>query len=88
MSHYDAHVHLGRLLHEAGHVNEGERHYRLALAARPGDCTAAFNLRTALKDRNRHREAIETYERAGRRADALRHLKHYKQLTETTARTS
>lgn len=63
-SHADAHVNLGRLLHESGQIEEAARHYRLALAARPDDCTAAFNLGTALEDLDRHGEAIETYERA------------------------
>ncbi|MEO6192598.1 MAG: tetratricopeptide repeat protein, partial [Thermoanaerobaculia bacterium] len=40
----DAHVNLGRLLHERGEIVEAERHYRLALAARPDDTTAAYNL--------------------------------------------
>jgi tetratricopeptide (TPR) repeat protein len=108
-SHADAHVNLGRLLHEAEMVEEAAQHYRLALAARPGDCTAAFNLGTALEDLSRVDDAIETYERAitldpscadahfnlsrlyeqqGRRAEALGHLKSYKQLTEGAERTS
>src|SRR4051794_31864838 len=43
----DAHVNLGRLLHESGRAAEAERHYRLALTARPEDPTAAFNLGVA-----------------------------------------
>jgi tetratricopeptide (TPR) repeat protein len=45
-------------------VEEAAQHYRHALAARPDDCTAAFNLGTALEDLKRDAEAIETYERA------------------------
>jgi tetratricopeptide (TPR) repeat protein len=63
-SHADAHVNLGRLLHESGQIEDAASHYRLALAARPNDCTAAFNLGTALEDLKRDGEAIETYERA------------------------
>jgi tetratricopeptide (TPR) repeat protein len=63
-SHADAHVNLGRLLHESGRPEEAAQHYRQALAARPDDCTAAFNLGTALEDLQRDAEAIETYERA------------------------
>jgi tetratricopeptide (TPR) repeat protein len=60
----DAHVNLGRLLHERGETAEAERHYRLALAARPEDTTAAFNLGVALQDLGRLREAADAYEAA------------------------
>ena len=46
--HPDAHVNLGRLLHEAG--DPAAAHYRSALAARAGDATAEFNLGVALED--------------------------------------
>jgi tetratricopeptide (TPR) repeat protein len=55
-------VNLGRLLHESGRAAEAERHYRLALAARPDDETAAFNLGVALQDLGRLQEAAEAYE--------------------------
>ena len=42
--HADAHVNLGRLLHEQGLVEEAERHYRQALRESPDHATAAFNL--------------------------------------------
>jgi tetratricopeptide (TPR) repeat protein len=61
--HADAHVNLGRLLHEAGDPAGAEAHYKSALAARPEDVTAAFNLGVALEDLGRDIEAIETYER-------------------------
>lgn len=60
----DAHVNLGRLLHERGEAAEAERHYRLALAVRPEDATAAFNLGVALQDLGRLAEAAEAYEKA------------------------
>jgi tetratricopeptide (TPR) repeat protein len=59
--HADAHLNLGRLLHEAGDARAAETHYRLALAARPGDSTAAFNLGVALEDLGRGPEAIAAY---------------------------
>ena len=60
----DAHVNLGRLLHEAGDPAGAERHYRAALEVRPEDATAAFNLGVALEDLNRDVEAIDAYETA------------------------
>lgn len=62
--HADAHVNLGRLLHEAGEVAAAEAHYRCALMTRPDDATAAFNLGVALEDSKRDPEALEAYERA------------------------
>lgn len=60
----DAHVNLGRLLHDRGEAAAAERHYREALAARPDDVTAAYNLGVALQDLGRLREAAEVYELA------------------------
>ena len=57
----DAHVNLGRLLHEREETVEAERHYRLALAARPDDTTAAYNLGVVLQDLGRLREAADAY---------------------------
>jgi tetratricopeptide (TPR) repeat protein len=62
--HADAHVNLGRLLHEAGELVEAEAHYRLTLTARPDDPTAAFNLAVAIEDQGRYDEALAQYERA------------------------
>ena len=62
--HADAHLNLGRLLHEAGRVAEAEAHYRRALASRPGDATAAYNLGVALEDLGRGPEAESAYESA------------------------
>lgn len=61
--HADAHVNLGRLLHEEGAPAAAEKHYRAALAADPVHDTAAFNLGVALEDLGRVREAIEAYAR-------------------------
>ncbi|HEV2852024.1 MAG TPA: tetratricopeptide repeat protein [Thermoanaerobaculia bacterium] len=60
----DAHLNLGRLLHEQGSTLEAERHYRQALTARPGDATAAYNLGVALQDLGRLEAAAEAYENA------------------------
>jgi tetratricopeptide (TPR) repeat protein len=62
--HADAHVNLGRLLHEQGLITEAERHYRLALRESPDHATAAFNLAIALEDLDRAADAIEAYRAA------------------------
>ena len=60
----EAHVNLGRLLHEAGDADAAERHYRRALETSAQDATAAFNLGVALEDLGREREALDAYETA------------------------
>jgi tetratricopeptide (TPR) repeat protein len=62
--HADAHVNLGRLLHEQGLVEEAARHYRQALHECPDHATAAFNLAIALEDLGRPADAIEAYRAA------------------------
>jgi tetratricopeptide (TPR) repeat protein len=62
--HVDAHVNLGRFLHEEGRLAEAQTHYRAALAARPGDATAAYNLAVALGDQGRTADAVHWYETA------------------------
>ncbi len=62
--HPDAHVNLGRLLHEQGELAAAEAHYRCALAASPESATAAFNLGVILQDLGRAERAIEAYLRA------------------------
>ncbi len=62
--HADAHVNLGRLLHEEGSASAAQSHYHAALEADPAHDTAAFNLGVALEDLGRLREAIEAYARA------------------------
>jgi tetratricopeptide (TPR) repeat protein len=62
--HADAHVNLGRLLHEEGRLAEARTHYRAALAVRPADATAAYNLAVALGDEGRTAEAVHWYQTA------------------------
>lgn len=62
--HVDAHVNLGRLLHEDGAPAAAEKHYRAALELDPEHETATFNLGVALEDLGRLREAAIAYERA------------------------
>jgi len=59
--HVDAHVNVGRILHEAGDVHEAEAHYRAALALEPEDATAAYNLGVLLEDVGRRTEATRAY---------------------------
>jgi tetratricopeptide (TPR) repeat protein len=60
----DAHINLGRLMHEAGEVHAALMHYRAALDARPGDPTASFNVGVALEDLGSLAEAIEAYQKS------------------------
>lgn len=63
-AHADAHVNLGRLLHEEGAPAAAEPHYRAALDADPANETAAYNLGVALEDLGRMNDAIRAYDRA------------------------
>jgi tetratricopeptide (TPR) repeat protein len=62
--HADAHVNLGRLLHEQGELAEAERHYRAAVAADPGGARAHYNLGVVLEDQDRAEEAVRAYREA------------------------
>lgn len=62
--HADAHVNLGRLLHEQGSTAAAEKHYRAAVEIDPEHETAAFNLGVALEDLSRHDDAIAAYTKA------------------------
>jgi tetratricopeptide (TPR) repeat protein len=62
--HADAHVNLGRLLHQRGQFKEAEAHYVAALVVRPTDATATFNLAVVLDDQGREEAAIQQYQRA------------------------
>jgi tetratricopeptide (TPR) repeat protein len=61
--HADAHVNLGRILHDLGHPADAEAHYRAGLQAGP-HATAAYNLGVALEDQQRLHEAADFYQRA------------------------
>jgi tetratricopeptide (TPR) repeat protein len=60
--HADAHVNLGRLLHQRRAFTEAEAHYVAALVARPTDVTATFNLAVLLDDLGRVDDAIARYQ--------------------------
>ena len=64
--HADAHVNLGRLLHESGDAARAAPHYEAALAARPEDGTAAYNLGVALEDLGLLPESLLAYQKATR----------------------
>jgi len=63
-SHVDAHLNLGRLLHESGDAASAERHYRRAFDLDADNATAAFNLGVALEDLQRPADALQAYRRA------------------------
>jgi tetratricopeptide (TPR) repeat protein len=63
-AHLDAHVNLGRLLHEDGDPAAAEKHYRAALSIDPAHPVAAFNLGVALDDLGRLAAAADAYRRA------------------------
>jgi len=62
--HADAHLNLGRLLHEEGRLPEAEAHYRAAAAADPEGARAHYNLGVVLEDQERDAEAIAAYHKA------------------------
>lgn len=63
-AHLDAHINLGRLLHESGRLADAERAYRRALQACGADPVLLYNLGVLLEDMGRKNEAVEAYERA------------------------
>lgn len=62
--HPDAHLNLGRLLHEDGKLPEAEAHYRAAAAADVEGARAHYNLGVVLQDQGREAEAIAAYRKA------------------------
>lgn len=62
--HTDAHVNLGRLLHEAGRVTDAATHYLQALRYNPKHAIAAYNLGVAMEDLGRLSEAMKAYQQA------------------------
>lgn len=63
-AHAEAHLNLGRLLHESGDLRGAEAHYRAALQADPESARAFYNLGVALEDGGRSLAALEAYEGA------------------------
>ncbi len=63
-SHADAHINLGRLLHELGELGAAEHHYRLAMKNAPTDPTPPYNLGVLLEEAHRLKEARVAYEYA------------------------
>ena len=63
-AHLDAHVNLGRLLHEAGRLADAERIYRSALTTCGSDAVLLYNFGVLLDDLGRKPEAREAYEMA------------------------
>ena len=60
----DAHINLGRLLHEAGHLPRAEHVYRAAVKACGSDPVLFYNLGVLLDDMDRKAEAMQAYEAA------------------------
>lgn len=63
-AHVGANINLGRLLHEAGQLQDAERAYRRAISAGASDPTLCYNLGVLLTDLDRKREALAAYEEA------------------------
>ncbi len=59
--HADAHLNLGRLLHESSRLDAAEEHYRAALSDADDAATARFNLGVVLEDQGRPQAAREAY---------------------------
>ncbi len=74
--HAEAHLNLGRLLHEEGALSEAESHYRAALAADPSSARASYNLGVALEDLGRPAAAADAY-RAALRLDPDLAVAHF-----------
>src|SRR5438552_11288785 len=67
----DAHINLGRLLHEAGRLAKAERVYRDAIKACGSDPVLLYNLGVLLDDMDRKPEALQAYEAALRSSPGL-----------------
>jgi tetratricopeptide (TPR) repeat protein len=63
-AHLNATINLGRLLHEAGHLEHAERAYRRAISEGAKDALLWYNLGVLLTDLSRKNEALQAYEEA------------------------
>jgi DNA-binding transcriptional MerR regulator len=62
--HLGARINLGRLLHEAGRLDEAQHVYSEAVRECEPDPTLFFNLGVLLEDASRNEEAVEAYQQA------------------------
>ena len=62
--HADAHINLGRLLHESGDLGAARSHYMQALGSCPQSAIAAFNLGVVLEDTQDLEGAVGAYQAA------------------------
>lgn len=62
--HLGARINLGRLLHDAGRLDEAQRVYREAVSECEPDPTLFFNLGVLLEDASRNAEAVAAYQQA------------------------
>ena len=70
-AHAEAHLNLGRLLHEAGQLKDAEAHYRAAAKADVAGASAHFNLGVVLEDQGRNAAALAAYREAIRLDEGL-----------------
>ena len=63
-AHADAHLNLGRLLHETGELAAAEKHYRSAADADPHSARALYNLGVTLDDQGLGSAAGAAYQKA------------------------
>ena len=69
--HADAHLNLGRLLHERRDLQGAQEHYQAAADVDPRSARARYNLGVVLEDLGRPDESIEAYGEALERDDRL-----------------